>query len=135
MAKFVLTNPSITIASVDLADHIASVTLNETRAEVPTTAFGDSAVTRIAGLGDNSITLSFHEDFASSEVHQTIYPLIGATTSVVVKPVNATTATDNPSFTMTVLVTEWPILNGAVGDLASADVTWPVSGVITKSNA
>jgi hypothetical protein len=34
---------------------------------------------------------------------------------------------------MTVLVTEWPILNGAVGDLAAADVTWPISGVITKS--
>jgi hypothetical protein len=133
MAKFVLINPAITIDSVDLADRIASVSLNSTRAEVPTTAFGDEAVTRIAGLGDNSITLSFHEDFASSEVHQTIYPLIGTTTSVVVKPVNATTATDNPSFTMTVLVTEWPILNGAVGDLAAADVTWPVSGLITKS--
>jgi hypothetical protein len=133
MAKFVLTNPAITINSVDLADRIASVSLNSTRAEVPTTAFGDQAVTRIAGLGDNSITLSFHEDFASTEVHQTIYPLIGSTTSVVVKPVNATTATDNPSFTMTVLVTEWPILNGAVGDLAAADVTWPVSGLITKS--
>jgi hypothetical protein len=133
MAKFVLTNPAITINSVDLADRIASVSLNSTRAEVPTTAFGDQAVTRIAGLGDNSITLSFHEDFASTEVHQTIYPLIGSTTSVVVKPVNATTATDNPSFTMVVLVTEWPILNGAVGDLAAADVTWPVSGLITKS--
>jgi hypothetical protein len=133
MAKFVLTNPAITINSVDLADRIASVSLNSTRAEVPTTAFGDEAVTRIAGLGDNSITLSFHEDFASTEVHQTIYPLIGSTTSVVVKPVNATTATDNPSFTMVVLVTEWPILNGAVGDLAAADVTWPVSGLITKS--
>ena len=133
MAKFVLTNPAITINSVDLADRIASVSLNSTRAEVPTTAFGDQAVTRIAGLGDNSITLSFHEDFASTEVHQTIYPLIGTTTSVVVKPVNTTTATDNPSFTMTVLVTEWPILNGAVGDLAAADVTWPVSGLITKS--
>jgi len=133
MGKFVLTNPSITVASVDLSDHIASVSLNSTRAEVPTTAFGDAAVTRIAGLGDNSITLSFHEDFASTEVHQTIYPLIGSTTSVVVKPVNATTATDNPSFTMVVLVTEWPILNGAVGDLAAADVTWPVSGLITKS--
>jgi hypothetical protein len=133
MAKFVLINPAITINSVDLADRIASISLNSTRAEVPTTAFGDQAVTRIAGLGDNSITLSFHEDFASTEVHQTIYPLIGTTTSVVVKPVNATTATDNPSFTMTVLVTEWPILNGAVGDLAAADVTWPVSGLITKS--
>lgn len=135
MSKFVLVNPVITVATVDLSDHIASVSLNSTRAEVPTTAFGDTAVTRIAGLGDNSITLSFHEDFASSEVHQTIYPLIGSTTSVTVKPVNATTATDNPVFSMTVLVTEWPILNGAVGDLATADVTWPVSGVITKTTA
>lgn len=135
MAKFVLVSPVITVGAVDLSDHIASISLNETRAEVPTTAFGNTAVTRIAGLGDNSITLSFHEDFASSEVHQTIYPLIGSTTSVTVKPVNATTATDNPVFSMTVLVTEWPVLNGAVGDLAGADVTWPVSGVITKTTA
>jgi hypothetical protein len=135
MAKFVLTNPVITVNSVDLSDHIASVSLNSTRAEVPTTAFGDTAVTRIAGLGDNSITLSFHEDFASSEVHQTVYPLIGGTTSITVKRVNTTTSTDNPVFSMTVLVTEWPILNGAVGDLATADVTWPVSGTISKTNA
>lgn len=135
MAKFVLTNPAITINSVDLADHVASVTLTESYAEVPTTAFGDTAVTRVAGLGDHSITLSFHEDFASSEVHQTIYPLIKTTTTVTVKPVNTTTTTDNPSFSMTVLVTEWPIINGAVGDLASADVTWPISGAITKTTA
>ncbi|HEY7824865.1 MAG TPA: radical SAM protein [Acidimicrobiia bacterium] len=135
MAKFVLTNPAISINSVDLEDHVASVTLSESYAEVPTTAFGDTAITRIAGLGDHSITLSFHEDFASSEVHQTIYPLLGGTTTVTVKPVNTTTTTDNPSFSMTVLVTEWPILNGAVGDLASADVTWPVSGAITKTTA
>lgn len=135
MGKIVLTNPLIEINSVDLSDHVASVTLSESYADVTTTAFGDTAVTRVAGLGDHSVTLSFHEDFASSEVHQTVYPLVGGTTSVTIKPVATTTATDNPSFTMTVLVSEWPILNGAVGDLASADVTWPVSGAITKTTA
>jgi hypothetical protein len=133
MAKFVLLNPEIKINNIDLSDDIASISLNSTRAEVPTTAFGSTAVTRIAGLGDNSITLSFHEDFASAQVHQTIYPLIGTTTSVTVKPVATSTATDNPVFSMTVLVTEWPILNGSVGDLATADITWPVSGPITKT--
>lgn len=135
MAKFVLTSPKITVNAIDLSDHIASISLNETRAEVPTTAFGDTAVTRIAGLGDNSITLSFHEDFVASEVHQTIYPLLGSTTSVTVKPVDTTTSSANPLFTMTVLVTEWPVLNGAVGDLATADVTWPISGAVTKTTA
>lgn len=135
MAKFVLTNPSISVGGVQLEDHVGSVTLTEAYAEVATTAFGDTAVTRIAGLGDHSISLDFHEDFAATEVHATISPLVGSTTSIIVKPVNETTSATNPSFTMTVLVTEWPLLNGAVGDLATASVTWPVSGAITTATS
>jgi len=135
MAKFVLTNPLIEVGGTDLSDHIASVTVNESYADVATTAFGDSAVTRIAGLGDHSVSLDFHEDFASAEVHATIAPLVGATTTVSVKPVNETTSATNPAFSMTALVTEWPLLSGAVGDLASASVTWPVSGDITTSTS
>jgi len=135
MAKFVLTNPEIEINSVSLADHVASVTVSESYSEVATTAFGDTAVTRIAGLGDHSVSLDFHEDFSASEVHATIYPLLSGTTTLVVKPVNETTSSTNPSYTMTVLVTEWPLLNGAVGDLATASVTWPVSGSITVATS
>ena len=135
MAKFVIKNPLITVNSVDLSDHIASVTLTTTVDEVETTAFGDNGRTRVGGLEDNSVSLSFHEDFAASEVHQTIYPLIGGTTTVTVKPITTTTSSTNPSFSMSVLVTEWPILNGAVGDLATAEVSWPVSGTITKTTA
>jgi len=135
MAKFVLTNPEIQINSVSLADHVASVTVSESYAEVATTAFGDTAVTRVAGLGDHSVSLDFHEDFSATEVHATIYPLLSGTTTLVVKPVNETTSSTNPSYTMTVLVTEWPLLNGAVGDLATASVTWPVSGSITVATS
>lgn len=135
MAKFVITNPEITIGGVDLSDHIASVTLTETYAEVATTAFGDTAVTRIAGLGDHSLSLDFHEDFAASEVYATISPLVGGTTTVTIKPVNETTAATNPQFSVTALVTEWPLLSGAVGDLASASVSWPVSGAITTATS
>jgi hypothetical protein len=135
MAKFVIKNPVITVNSVDLSDHIASVTLARNFDEVETTAFGDSGRTRVGGLEDNSIALSFHEDFAAAEVHQTIYPLMGATTTVTVKPVNTTTSSSNPVFSMSVLVTEWPVLNGAVGELATAEITWPVSGLITKTES
>ena len=135
MAKFVLTNPEITINSVDLSSHIGSVTVSESYAEVATTAFGDTAVTRIAGLGDHSVSLDFHEDFASSQVFATVADLVGSTTTVTVKPVNTTTSATNPSFSMTVLVTEWPLLNGSVGELASASVTWPVSGSITTATS
>lgn len=135
MARLVFTNPSIVINSVDLTDRIAQVSLDMSFAEVQTTAFGDTAVTRIAGLGDHSVSLSFHQDFASNEVEATIYPLLGTTTTISVKPVNTTTTTDNPKYTFTALVNAWAPVAGAVGDLLTADVTWPISGLVNKTTA
>jgi len=133
MAVLVLTNAFITINSVNLSDHVASVTLTTNDDVVETTAFGSTARTRIAGLGDNSVAIEFHQDYAASNVEATVYPLLGTTTSVVVKPNGATTAATNPSYTFTALVSEWTPLNGAVGELATASVTWPISGEVTKA--
>lgn len=132
MAKLVLTDANITLNSTDISANVASITLSSSAAEVETTAFGQGAVTRVGGLKDNSITLSIHNDY--SAIEGLVYPLIGATATIVVKP-NGTAAasTANPSYTATVLVTEWTPVNGAVGELATADVTWPISGTITKS--
>jgi hypothetical protein len=133
MAALVLTNAYITINSVNLSDHIASVTLTTADDVIETTAFGSTARTRVAGLGDNSVALEFHQDYATSNVEATIYPLLGSTTTVVVKPNGSSTAATNPSYTFTALVSEWTPLNGAVGELATASVTWPISGDITKA--
>lgn len=135
MAKLVLTNPAITVGGVDLADHIASVSLTQSFADVTTTAFGATAVTRVAGLGDHSVSLDFHEDFASGEVNATIAPLVGTSVAITMKPVNETTTATNPEYQFNVIVTEWPLLNGSVGDLASASVTWPVTGDITTATS
>ena len=136
MARIVLTNAYVTVNSVDVSDHVASVTLNSSIDVVETTAFSSTAArTRIGGLADNSITLEFHQDYASGSIEATVYPLLGTTTSVVVKPNGSTTSATNPAYTSTVLVSEWTPLNGAVGELATASVTWPVSGAITKATA
>lgn len=137
MAKIVLTNPSITINSVDMSSKIAQVSIDISYNEVETTAFGDSFKTRTIGLGEASLSLSFHQDFASTATEATIYPLLGnaAGTTVVVKPTNAAVGATNPSYTMTALVTEWSPVNGSVGELVTADVTWPVNGAVTKATA
>ena len=133
MARLVLTNAYVTINGVNLSDHIASITLTTTDDVIETTAFGTSARTRVGGLADNSVALEFHQDYATSSVEATIYPLIGTTTAVVVKPNGGTTAADNPAYSFSALVSEWTPLNGAVGELATASVTWPVDGAITKA--
>jgi len=75
MARLVLTNAYITINAVNLSDHIASVTLTTNDDVVETTAFGSTARTRVAGLGDNSVAIEFHQDYAAANVEATIYPL------------------------------------------------------------
>jgi len=136
MARIVLTNALVTVNAVDLSDYVASVTLNSSIDVVETTAFSSTAArTRIGGLADNSISLEFHQDYASGEVEATIYPLIGTVTTVTVKPVNTATSASNPLYTASALVSEWTPLGGAVGELATASVTWPVSGAIVKTTA
>jgi len=136
MARIVLTNALVTVNGVDLSDLVASITLNSSVDSVETTGFSSTATrTRVGGLTDNSISLEFHQDYASGEVEATIYPLIGTVTAVTVKPVNSATSASNPLYSMNCLVAEWTPLNGAVGELATASVTWPVSGAITKTTS
>jgi hypothetical protein len=54
---------------------------------VETTAFGQTAKTSVAGLVDNSVTLEFHQDYATSSIEQTIYPTLGTAVTIAVKPV------------------------------------------------
>ena len=137
MARIVLTNVEVTIGAVDLSNHIASVTLGSTYDVVETTAFAGgnvpaAAKTRQAGLVDNSVTFEFHQDFAAASVETTIYPLLGTVVACTVKPIDAAIAADNPEYQFNALVSEWTPLNGAVGELATASVTWPITGPVTK---
>jgi hypothetical protein len=132
MGKFVLTSVTTTINGVDFSDHLASVTLDLSADEVETTAFGGSGFrTRVGGLKDASVTLSFHNDFGSSgseAVDSTIYTLYGSQATVVVRPTSGTVSATNPSYSGVFLVSQVNPISGSVGDLATRDLTWPVAG-------
>ena len=135
MAKLVLTNPSITIGGIDLSDHINNITLETKYDIIETTTFGSTSKSRVAGLADNSVSLDFMQDFGSSSVESTIYPLLGTATTIVIKPVAGATTTTNPQYTISAVVSDWTPLKGGIGQLATASVTWPVSGAITKATS
>ena len=135
MAKLVLTNASVVLNGTQIGDDVAAVTLSTSAAEVPTTSLGSGgAVTRVAGLIDNSVTLSLHNEYNSLD--GLVLPLVGSTAvTMVIKASTAAVSTANPSYTFSVLCTEFTPVNGAVGELNTADVTWPISGTITKATS
>lgn len=135
MAAFHQNDVQVTINSVDLTDHVASVSWTETSAELDTTAMGDSSITRIGGLKDGSITVEFHQDFEAASVYATLNPLLGTVTTVTVTPTSGALSATNPQHSVSALVTELPFIDGGVADLATVSVTWPFSGDVTVTTA
>jgi hypothetical protein len=136
MAKQVATAVVVKVGGVDLSSYVASVNLTSNVAEVGTTTFASGGNTeRVGGLKDNSLQISFMQDFAAAAVEATVYPLIGGTASFEVLPNGTAVGASNPRYTGSVLVTSWSPVAGAVGELLTADVTWPITGAITKATA
>jgi len=135
MARIVLTNASVTFASTDVSSYVSSITLSTSLDVVDTTSFGNTARTRVAGLADNQVTVEFFQDFGSGLLESIIYPTIGTSAAMVIKPVAGSTTATNPSYSFNALVSEWQPLSGAVGELTTASVTWPISGAITKATS
>lgn len=131
----VVTNAQVSIGGVDLSSHITKVTLSTSVNELETTTFGQTAKRRVGGLKDSTVAIDFNQDFSSATCEATLYPLIGSTTQIVVKPNGTAASATNPSYTFNVLVTEWMPLDAQVGELATASVTFPVDGLITKATA
>lgn len=135
MAKFVATDYKITLNGTNLSTSLASVELPIEVEEQDTTAFGSAWRSRIAGLKSGSITLEFHQDFGSSAIDATLWPLLGTNATVVVTPTSATVSATNPSYTGSYLVTQYSPFASTVGDLATLSVTWPLTGELTRATA
>ena len=135
MAKFYAQDYKVTIGTTVISDDIASVTLDITTDEVETTAFGSSYRTRIGGLKDASVSFDFHQDFGAGAVDSLLFPLMGGTVAVKIAPTSGTVSATNPEYRFTALVTQYQPFAGAVGDLATLSVTWPVSGEVTRGTA
>ena len=139
MAKFIGKNLRVKVGGTELTTNIASVEVTETVDEIETTALGQAARSRIAGLKDASVTISFHQDYDANSVNATLGSVFGGTASVLILAGTATTqgtaSATAPLYTIPVLCSQQTPVNGQVGDLTTFDVTWPAVGEITKSTA
>lgn len=135
MAVFAFTDASITINAVDLSDHISRARIGASVVELNDTAFGDTWESLLGGLKSFAVDFNFHQDFAASEVDATLWPLLGTLTTVVIKPTSGAVSATNPSFTGSLLVSDYKPLDGQVGDLAQVSIAWPGSGALTRATS
>jgi len=135
MAVFLNNGVSVTVNSVDLSDHVTSITLNRSFDELEVTAMGDSGHKFVKGLEASSLTIDFLNDTATGEVLQTLQAAWGTSVTVVVKQSSAAVSATNPSYTMTCLINNTTDINGSVADLSTQSVTWNVNGTVAVATA
>ncbi len=132
MAEFVLTNAFITIGAVDLSDHVRQLTLNYSADIEDSTAMSDLTHTRLGSLFDWSVDLEFNQDHASSKVDVTLFPLVGTSVALVIRPDAGVKAATNPEFTGNAILESYNPIQGSVGGIAIAPVTFQGNGTLAR---
>jgi hypothetical protein len=135
MAVFLNNTVGLKINAIDLSDHVTSVTLNRAADELEVSAMGDTAHKYVKGLESATLTVSFLNDTATSNVLQTLNAAFGTTVAVkmVQQKVPAVSAT-NPLYTFDILVNNLTPINGAVGDIGTQDITFTVNSAVTVAD-
>lgn len=131
MAVFLNNLVGVKVNSVDLSDHVQSVTLNRNFDELEVTAMGDTGHKFVKGLEASSVTIDFLNDTATANVLATLQAAWGTSVTVVLLQQKGTAVSaTNPLYTMTCLINGTTDINGAVGDLGMQSVTWNVNGSV-----
>ena len=132
MAIFLNNKVGVKVNSVDLSDHVTSVTLNRNFDELEVTAMGDTGHKFVKGLEASSVTIDFLNDTASANVLATLQAAWGTTVEVkLLQEKGTAVSATNPLYTFNVLVNNTTDINGGVGDIGMQTVTWNVQGATT----
>ena len=101
MAVFLNNKVGVKINTVDLSDHVTSITLNRTFDELEVTAMGDTAHKFVKGLEASSVTIDFLNDTASANVLATLQAAWGTTvTCVFLQDKGTAVSATNPLYTV-----------------------------------
>ena len=137
-----LSNPALTINSVNLTDQCTSATLNYVYEQLETTAFGDTARkfggSSVVSLQNNTFEVELYQSYAASETEATIFSLVGIQTTITISPTATglvTPSATEPKYTLTgaYLESHTPI-NASLGELSTITLTFS-GGTLTKAVA
>jgi hypothetical protein len=129
------TNAAKTTPSIDISAYVTNAVINQVADELEVTAMGDTAHKFVAGLQSGTLTLDFINDWAASQVMQTLNDAFGQTISVSMITVKGTAVSAaNPTYQFSILVNNLtPLGQGGVAEIATSSVTFTINSAVTVS--
>ena len=117
MAKYLLTDGYVEINGVDLSDHAHTLDTPQEKERVDVSGFNSAGTKEfLPGSKEESATVGFRQDFASSKVHQTCEPLFrnNTTFGFSVRPTSGAVSAGNPRLWGTASLFSYNGLSGEI---------------------
>jgi hypothetical protein len=135
MAIFLNNKVGLKIATINLSDHVTAFTLNRQSDQIEVTAMGDTAHKFVTGLSADTLTVSFLNDTAASNVLATLQAAYGTTVAwQAIQMSDVAISATNLLYSGTILVDNLTDINGAVGDEGMLDLTFTCNSKTTTAS-
>jgi hypothetical protein len=135
MAIYVFLDGYLNLNSNTLSTSAKKITLNATVVDQKTTAFGATWESRLGGLKDGKLSVTFNQDVSAAALDSIMWPLLGTVFTFEVRATSGARSTSNPGYTGSILLTEWTPIDGSVGDLAEVTISVPTSGAVLRQTS
>ena len=124
-----------TVPSIDISSYVTNAVINQIVDELEVTSMGDLSHRFVAGLQSATFTIDFINDWATSQVMQTLNAAFGQTLAVSVITVKGTAVSAaNPTYQFSILVNNLtPIGQGGVSEIATSSLSFTVNSAVTVS--
>lgn len=137
MANYVLKDAYLSLNNVPQSAFVQSIAFNLDAATVDNTCMGDDALSFLPGMKNATFNVTFAADYANGDLSEDLWDIYygDAAVAFIMKPNGATTGVTNPKYTGNCIMTSYPVADGSVGDLATHNCTFQVTGDVGRAES
>jgi hypothetical protein len=133
MPKKVLLDAQLGIAGVDRTQWCAKVELEDNFEDKDTTTFASGGAKEVlGGLESGEVSITFKNDYDVAALDASMWALRRSVVTFTARADADPVSTSNPQYSGSILINKWVPISGSVGDVAEVDVTFPLSGPMTR---
>jgi hypothetical protein len=124
-----------TTPSIDISSLVTNAVITQIADELEVTTMGDLSHRFVQGLQSATFSIDCLNDWAASQVMQTLTAAFGQTLAVSVITVKGTAVSAaNPTYQFSILVNNLtPLGQGGVAEIASSSLSFTVNSIVTVS--
>ncbi len=136
MAKKVLLDAQLEIASNVLTAYCSKIEITDEFEDKDTTTFGSGgAKEMLGGLESGSVSITFKQDYTDNALDEIMWGLRRTVVTFKARADEDAVSANNPQYSGSILINKWVPISGAVGDVAEVEVEFPLSGPLVRATS